>query len=119
MGGEKACFWYDAKEEKLKPGMCGSHGGFDGRAYSGEVYELKDGEAVLETTFIRCNQSVLNYSEETLLQNAALFYDDNGEPCTRENILKAEYVTEYRVDEEQVSKEAYAAVEERYRCYSP
>ena len=119
MGGEKACFWYDAKEEKLKPGMCGSHGGFGGRAYSGDVYELKDGEAVLETSFIRCNQTVLNYSEETLVQNAAFFYDDSGEPYTEESILKAEYVTEYRVNEEQVSREAYAAVEERYRCYSP
>lgn len=53
------------------------------------------------------------------MQNAALFYDDSGEPYTEESILKAEYVTEYRVNEEQVSREAYAAVKERYRCYSP
>lgn len=50
------------------------------------------------------------------MENAALFYDDDGIPYTSDTVLEAEYVTEYLVDGEQVSPERYAEVQDRYRC---
>ncbi len=68
----------------------------------------------MENSFLCCHQYASNYSEETLLQNAELFYDENGSPYTEENILEAEYIVEYIVNEERVSVEEYNAVRRRY-----
>lgn len=52
-------------------------------------------------------QTAGNYDEEELLDNAELFYDEGDKPYTREEILEAEYVTEYTVCGKQASVEAY------------
>lgn len=119
MGGDKTCLWYDAKEGVLKPGTTWRMGGFGGAANGAVVYELKQGNGVLENAFDCCRQSVTNYSEETLLGNAELFYDDDGNTFAKENILEAESVVEYTVNEKQVTVEEYRAVNNRYICYWP
>ena len=53
------------------------------------------------------------------MQNAGLFYDAEGNPCTKETILEEEALSEYRVDEKRVTKEEYDALDTRYLCYLP
>lgn len=119
MGGGRLCLWYDTKEDILKPGTTWGMGGFDGSLGGANVFELKQGEKVLENSFSRYYQSASNYSEETLLKNAELFYDTEDNAYAEENILKAEYVVEYIVNEEQVSVEDYHAARKRYISYCP
>lgn len=114
IGGDRLCFWYDTQEGVLKAGTGGRGGGFGGSSSSGDVYQLKNGEMVLENSFLCCHQYASIYSEETLLQNAGLFYDEGGSPYTEENILEAEYIVEYIVNEERVSVEEYNAARRRY-----
>lgn len=90
-----------------------------GSAHGADIYELKQGELVPENAFDCCSQTTGNYSEATLLENAELFYDAEGNTFTKENILGAEGVTEYTVNEKQVPVEDYHAVNNRYICYWP
>lgn len=90
-----------------------------GDAHGADIYELKQGELVPENAFDCCSQTTKNYSEETLLGNAELFYDSEDNTFTKENILEAAGVTEYTVNEKQVTVEEYRAVNNRYICYWP
>lgn len=118
-GGGRVCLWYDTKEGGLKPGTRWTAGGFMGDAHGADIYELKQGELVPENAFDCCSQTTKNYSEETLLENAELFYDSEDNTFTKENILEAAGVTEYTVNEKQVTVEEYRAVNNRYICYWP
>lgn len=51
MRGDEVCFWYDTKENTLKPGIKGSSGGWGGYAVYRGVYRLENGQAVLEAFF--------------------------------------------------------------------
>ena len=117
--GDYACFWYDKKEKALKPGTTGFWGGFGGYASGMDVYKLEGGQAVKEASLMWYDQSTGNYEEEELLENAELFYDTEGKPYTKETILDAGAVTEYLVNEKQVSEEEYRSVEMRYWSYMP
>lgn len=117
--GDYVCIFYDREDDICKAGTCGSWGGFGGFAHGIEVYSLQDGQAAPETSLQCCNQTVGNYDEEKLLENAELFYDGD-EPYTRETILEAEYVDEYSVDGRQTTMEEYRALKERYPyCMMP
>ena len=113
--GDYVCFWYDTQTSTWKVGTEGNWGGFDGSAFGGAVYELEDGRAVCENTFLGIRQSASTYGEAELLQNAALFYDENDIPFTEETIREAEYVLEYSVNDARTSAEQYHAVTERYK----
>lgn len=119
MGGNEICFWYDTEEGVLKPGGKGHIGGFGGYISQAHVDNLKQGEMVVENSFSRCYQVASNYSRETLLENAELFYDTEDNAYTEENILGAESVVEYSVNTEQVSAEDYHAARDRYISYIP
>ena len=119
MGGDCVCFWYDKTEKTWKPGTQGTWGGFSGFACTREVYNLQKSQANLEVSFMYYDQSARNYSEEDRLQNAGLFYDAEGNSCTKETILEEVALSEYRVDEKQVTKEEYDALDTRYLCYLP
>lgn len=49
--GDTVCFWYDSKEGTMKLGTEGTWGGWGGIANTSVVYELKNGQAVLEASF--------------------------------------------------------------------
>lgn len=119
MGGNEICFWYDTEEGVLKPGGKEVAGGFGGYSTGGHVDKLEQGELVIENSFSWCSQTTENYGEKTLLENAELFYDNEGNAYTRENILRAESVVEYSVNGEQVSVEDYHVVRDRYIPYIP
>ena len=118
-GGEQVCFAYDRKEDTWKPGVRGGYGGFGGYASVGEVYVLQEGEAAQEVSFSRCEQSMENYGEEELLDNAGLFYDYEDVPYTEETIMEAGYITEYSIDGRQVPVEQYHETTERYLFFMP
>lgn len=116
MRGDSVCFWYDKEKSRRLPGVRGSWGGFGGYAYGGYVYELEDGKADLSVSWYSVSQTVGNYDVDELLENAELFYDSEGRPCTRESVLEAGSVTEYEVDEVRITKEYFEEIRGRY-CY--
>lgn len=118
VGGE-VCLWYDTEEGKFKPGTTWTAGGFGGHAEGANIYELRQGKLMPENSFDCCGHYASNYSEERLLENAELFYDEEGNTYTKETISEAESVVEYTVNEEQVPVEDYNAVRDRYICYWP
>lgn len=79
-------------------------------------YTLKVSHAAF---LLKSCKVVLNYSEETLLENAELFYNPEGGTYTEETILEAEAVTEYEVNEKRVSRQEYEEARGRYRRYVP
>lgn len=118
-GGDYVCLWYDRMNGTVTLGKYGHWGGFMGYAYGGEVYDHRNGENELMTSFRYTNQYTGNYRDEELLERAELFYygENNEEdiPFTRETILEAGAVTEYTVDGEQCTVETYRETVERYR----
>lgn len=89
--GDKVCFWYDTKEKRLKPGAEDGEGGWGGYASGGDVYEVKNGQAVLETSF-------------------RFIWSPTPDGGMEE---------EYMVNKEEVSEEEYNKVTKRYRNYIP
>lgn len=93
IGGDFACFWYDKKENMLKPGTEGAWGGRGSLRGGGDmyVYGMEKGQAVLENSLI---------------------YSWAPAP-------DGEMATEHIVNDEEVSEEEYAKVRKRYRNYMP
>lgn len=91
MKGDRICFWYDTEKGALKPGTVGSYGGFGGMANGGEIYHLGRGKAILENSYMHSS----------------------------ENLADSEVRETYLVNDKAVSEEAYLAVENRYREYTP
>lgn len=120
MAGDGLCFWYDTEEGVLKPGTGFSTRDFGGFLSSGEIYRLKGKEVLLENSFKHFTQPASNYSEETLLDDAELFYGWEGTKAySKETILGADSVEEYLVNDKRVSREDYEKAGERYRYYLP
>lgn len=79
MRGDQVCFWYDTEEKVCKPGTSGVWGGLPGYAYGGSVYGLKNGQAVVENSFM-----YYDYEEE---------YSINGEEVSEKeyNAVRERY----------------------------
>lgn len=116
-GGDYVILQYDEVNDAVMLGSRIHMGGFGGNAYGGEVYGDRDGGIEFVTSFMYIAQSVGNYADEELLEHAELFYggEEQDIPFTRETILKALDVTEYNVDGEQCTVEAYREIMDRYR----
>lgn len=117
MRGDYVCFFYDTKEAECKLGVYGSWGGFGGYSYGGAVYDWQNDDAVLSASFYCTSQTGGNYSTEELLKDAGLFYDTEDKPFTEGNILEAERVTEYSVNNERTTIERYKEFYDRYRYF--
>ena len=117
-GGNYIWFYTDTETEEVLIGTKGHAGGFGGWAAYGNVYRYQDG-ALEEVFSYECiEQTPYNYEEEELIQNAHLFYDESGEPCTPETILDGAYITEYIINNETVTLEDYMKAKARYKtCY--
>ncbi len=122
MRGDYVSFAYDREQDRWKPGVWGSMGGFGGFLTSWEVYTLQNGEAAQEVSFRYYNHGRYDFEEEELLENAHLLYDYEDHPYTAETILELEdtdNVTEYSIDGIRVTVEEYRAREKRYREFLP
>ena len=115
--GHVVCLWQDVETGEMLIGYDGMVGGIGGYALYSEVFAYKDGEA--ESVLFYDEVWTDNYySEEDLLKYANLYYDDEGNPYTKDTILDAERVTFYRVDDEHVSAEDYERITGRYKYVS-
>lgn len=110
--GNRVCFWYDREKGERKLGMKGSELALLESGSDGYIYELGAAGAELsvhiqETDWWCCDID----TEEEQTEDFGSENDDSG---TDESVLDAEYIREYRINGEQVSKERYREVEERY-----
>lgn len=115
LGGDYVRLWYDGKTHKTMIGIQEKYGGFGGNSYGGTVYDYKDGEAVKVCSFNWVNQKAGNYDQETLLEHARLFYDENEKPYTRDSISRADEVIEYTVNGKRAALKEYEKAAGRYR----
>lgn len=116
MGKSDVYLWYDEKTEQVMMGKIIHTGGFCGFGDEITIYSYKKGETLEVISFYCTTQSTRNYEESVLLENASMFYNDNGEPCTSDTILQLESVTEFSVNKTRVSKEEYMKLLKRYFC---
>lgn len=118
-GGNYVCLWYDNEKEELLLGEHGYVGGFGGSASYRSIYDYADGAITARVSFDWIGQNAGNYSEETLIDNAELYYDEREQPYTRETIQHAIYIEEYSVNGELTTIKRYNEVKKRYREVSP
>lgn len=114
MGGNAVSFFKDTKTSKILIGDSSHAGGFMGNAYGNDIYEYRNGEAKEIVSYLCINQSAGNYDKKDLIKKANLFYDDNDKPYNKHLILHADYVTEYRLGDKQVSVKTYNKNANRY-----
>lgn len=62
-------------------------------------------------------ESSHSVTAQELLENPELFFDERGNPYTKDTVLEAEYVSEYRINGEQTTPGQYYEQLERYRPY--
>lgn len=117
--GDCICLWYDTEQSRCLTGLRDACGGFGGFSYGGQVYEIRNGEAVECASFYTTSQTAYNYKSEVLRDNAGLFYDGENHPYTAESIAEASAVTEYEVDGERTTWENYEKTYNRYQYLSP
>ena len=118
MRGDYVCFWLDKEKGELLLGTDGAVGGFGGIGRYDHVYSYEEGTLTEVHSSTYYSQTAGNYSDEDLYENAELFYDDNGNPFTKDTIQDAEDVNEYILFEERVTKEEYEKEEGRYEYIS-
>lgn len=115
LGGNCVRFWYDGETRRVMLGTQEKWGGFGGHSYGGTVYDYKNGEAAKVFSFDSVDQKAGNYDKKDLLKYADLFYDDDEKPYNKDNISKAEWVTEYTVNEIRTTVEQYKKAVELYQ----
>lgn len=116
--GDSACFYQNVDSKELFIGTQGASGGFGGFSNYNEIFDYKAGKAEPVLSYLWIGQISGNYEEEVLLENAHLFYDDEGVPYTKETIQEAEQVNEYQVNDTMVTQEEYKKASQQYRAYT-
>lgn len=117
MGGDFVNLWFDREEQDVKIGVSSSAGGFGGRASGLEIYSYKKGIVETINDFHTVTQETDLFLGEALLEDPELFFDERDNPYTKDTILEAEYVSEYRINGEQTTPGQYYELLERYRPY--
>lgn len=56
-----------------------------------------------------------NFLLQALLEHPEMYFDETGNPYTKDTILEAEYLSEYKIDEVQITPERYDELLRRYR----
>lgn len=118
MGGDYVHLVYDKKTNQTMIGTTIHTGGFGGFADGLTIYSYKNKEALKVTSFQRIWQTTSNYEKDVLIENASMFYNDNGEPYSNDTILQAKSVAEYTINGTTVTKEEYDKIAKRYISYT-
>ncbi len=116
-GGDYVTLWRDELTGEVVLGLQGEAGGFGGYASYGEVLHYAEGEAEISFSYEMMIQPAYYYEETELLKEPELFYDGEGcdVPHTAETIMQeGAVVTEYLINGERVTKEAYEEAVSRY-----
>ena len=108
--GNQMSLWYDNEKEELLLGDQGYVRGDGENAFYSRIYDYRDGEFLDRASFSWIQQSADHYTEEELLENAELYYDERDRPYTRETISNVGYITEHSVNGELVTEEHYQEV---------
>lgn len=112
--GDYVCFWRNVESGETLLGTHGDAGGFGGFSNYGSVYDYENGALQNERSFHWIGWFSIYYSEEELLQDAHLFYNDENVPYTKESILTAETINEYLVNDLRVTCEEYNQFRNKY-----
>ncbi len=113
-GGDYVCLYKDNKTSKIVIGTFNHAGGFGGHAAGGTFYEYKNGKGYKIASRMWINQTTGNYNKNDLLENANLFYNDQGVPFTKDTIENEGSVTEYLVNDNRVTMDEYDNISKRF-----
>ena len=112
--GDYVCLWRNVESGEILLGTHGGAGGFGGHSSYGSVYDSENGVLQNERSFHWIGWFDSYYTEEELLQDAHLFYDDENVPYTKESILAAETINEYLINDQRVTYEEYNQLRNKY-----
>lgn len=115
LGGDFVHLWFDREDEVVKMGVSGEFGGFGGNSYRHTIYSYETGEMEKEKCFYTVTQEMGNFLPQELLEHPEMYFDETGNPYTKDTILEAEYLSEYKIDEVQITPERYDEQLRRYR----
>lgn len=115
LGGDFVHLWFDREEETVKIGATGKFGGFGGHSSNHEIYSYEAGRVKEEKRFCAITQKNGNFSSQALLEHPEMYFDETGNPYTKETILEAEYLSEYTIDGEQTTPGRYYELLKKYR----
>lgn len=115
LGGDFVHLLFDREDEVVKMGVSGEFGGFGGNSYRHTIYSYETGEMEKEKSFYTVTQEMGNFLPQELLEHPEMYFDETGNPYTKDTILEAEYLSEYKIDEVQITPERYDEQLRRYR----
>lgn len=113
-GGDDVSFFKDNQTSEILIGAVNGGGGFRGYTGGCDIYQYQNSEANKTVSYKWISQAAGNHEESDLVDNAELFYDENGNPYNKDTVLQADYVAEYWLDDKQVTVEAYNRTAGRY-----
>lgn len=116
--GDYVCLYKHIETGETFVGVSGAFGGFGGYSNCDSVCQFKDGKAECVASWEWIGQDASNYSEDELIEDAELFYDEDGIPYTKETIVDEEYIEEYNVNGQRVAKEVYDETTDLYTQFS-
>lgn len=114
MRGDYTCLWRDTESGKVFLGTEGAAGGFGGYAEYGYVYDYRNGEIEEIFSYEWIMQYLGNYPNEEIEETPQLFYNDEGEPYTKETIKEAESAMSYLINGKRVTVEEFEESIQRY-----
>lgn len=114
MRGNYAQLYLEKESGKIILGTKGLYGGFGGYASDYEFYNNENIYLYMSCISQDSRDFYWGGGEEFILENAHLFYDDDGNPLNKDNILEIEYMTQYSINKEIVSKEDFNRELEKY-----
>lgn len=122
LGGDIVGLFFDQETSTIVLGAYNHAGGFGGIAWGEDLYRFEKGEITPLHSYLTISQTSRNIAESVLFAQAHLFYDEDGhhyiEGSMKAVFDAAGYVTEYLVDDQQTTIEAFGKVKERFRQIS-
>lgn len=110
MRGNYVQLYYEKETSKIILGTEGFWGGFGGHASDNSFYKNNE-----EFLFLcQISQTSKNYDKDYLIENANMLYDNEGTLFNKENILEAESIEEYSINNKIVLKEKYIEESKKY-----
>lgn len=105
MRGNYVQLYFEKETGEILLGTNGFYGGFGG--YASDFIIYKNNKEYLNMHWISQGRGYFLHDDSYLLKYAHLFYDDEGNPFSKENILDVEYMTGYSINHDAVSIEEY------------
>lgn len=114
-GGDQVCLYTDSDTSDIYIGTTGFCGGFVGYSNSSCIYLFDDGIAEQLSSYTIINQTIKNYDSSALSEKNDYLYNASDGLYTYGTDAEDQWVAEYILNEETVTREKYNHTAGRYQ----